>query len=179
MTEHAEGARSRSAREVLPNLLAGLWAIAAASLVWWSGVELWREVTPCAPQILLATVVLTWGILFMAVGAGAVPALVARMTGALWLPWLALLPSLAVLGLYAMIMISATSFGLSEHPDRVPAAIPDIFVSFAPSVALVVSNLIAFGARRGLRRTLIAWSTWAVVIASLALLAALTVQSAC
>lgn len=179
MTEHAERAGSRSAHEVLPNLLAGLWAIAAAPLVWWSGVELWREVTPCAPQALLTTVILTWGISVVAVGAGAVPALVARKTGALWLPWLALLPSLAVLALYATIMISATSFGLSEHPDRVAAAIPDLFVSFAPSLALVVSNLIAFGARRRLRRTLIAWSTSAVVIATLALLAALDVQSAC
>lgn len=160
-------------------LLAALGALSAPPLVWWLGLVLWREVASCDPPSPLTTIFLTCGLAFLAVGVGVVPALSLDESASRWLPWVALLSSLIVLGLYTLIMASATSFGLAGHPERVSAAIPDVFVSYVPSLAITGSAAISLLARRSPRGMFVALSSWTLLITVLGLVAAFAVQATC
>ncbi|BAJ74263.1 ABC-type metal ion transport system, periplasmic component/surface adhesin [Microbacterium testaceum StLB037] len=168
----------RGIRRHLLTVLAILWALAAPPLVWWLGLVLWREAASCDPPSPPATISLTCALVFLAVGAGVVPVLIAAKARR-WMPWVALLPSLGVLAVYTMIMIPAMTFGLSGHPDRVADAIPDVFVSYAPSLAVAGSAAVSLLANKSLRGMFVALSSWALVITALALWAAFATQAAC
>lgn len=90
-----------------------------------------------------------------------------------------LLSSLGVLALYTLIMVSAMSFGLSGHPERVSEAIPDVFVSFVPSLAVTGSAAVSLLAKRSLRGMFVALSSWTLVIAVLGVVAAFADQATC
>ncbi|MDF2989903.1 MAG: ABC-type metal ion transport system, periplasmic component/surface adhesin [Microbacterium sp.] len=179
MSERVTLARRSGVRVLLLNVPATLWSLAAPPLVWWLGMVLWRNVHSCPPPSPTTTIALTCGLVLLALGAGVVPGLVARQGGWPWLPWVALLFSLGVLALYTMIMVPAVSFGLYGHPDRVGEAIPDVFVSYVPSLAVAGSAATSLLAKKSLSGMFVAVSAWALVITALALRAAFATQAAC
>jgi len=168
----------RGVRRHVLTVLAILGALAAPLLVWWSGLVLWRAVASCDPPSPLTTISLTCALVFLAVGAGVAPVLIAPKSRR-WMPWVALLPSLGVLAVYTMIVIPAMMFGLSGHPDRVAEAIPDVFVSYVPSLAVAGSAAVSLLARKSLRGMFVAASAWALVMTALALWAAFATQATC
>jgi len=172
-------ARRRRGGDVLLAVLAGLAALSAPPLVWGLGLVLWREVASCAPPSPMTTISLTCGLVLLAVGVGVVPAMAGDQSASRWLPWVALLSSLGVLALYTLIMVSAMSFGLSGHPERVSEAIPDVFVSFVPSLAVTGSAAVSLLAKRSLRGMFVALSSWTLVIAVLGVVAAFADQATC
>ncbi|KQT74622.1 hypothetical protein ASG45_08640 [Microbacterium sp. Leaf436] len=107
----------------------------AAAGLWWAGILVWRGVAQCSlldPVTLGGSAI---GVSLLAVCAGVMPMMAARVSGAAWIGGFALVCSIIVLGLYGMVITASLSFGLSGGSSRWSEMMSGALVTVAPSLA--------------------------------------------
>lgn len=179
MSSLAGNARTRSVLRFVVAAAGVLWSVGAAAGLWWAGVLVWREVAQCSlldPAMLGGSAI---GVTVLAVCAGALSMLAARVSGAAWLLWLALVCSVIVLGLYGVVIAASLAFGLSGGSSRGAQMMSGAIVSIAPSLALVGANVVALLAARSLRRMVVSSLAWTFILSTIIVLAGGVAQSTC
>lgn len=179
MSTSAGKARTRWVLRFVVAAAGALWSVGATAGLWWAGILVWRGVAQCSlldPVTLGGSAI---GVSVLAVCAGVMPMMAARVSGAAWIGGYALVCSIIVLGLYGMVITASLSFGLSGGSSRWPEMMSGALVTVAPSLALVGANVIALLATRSLRRTVVSSLAWIFIVSIIIVLAGGVAQSTC